>query len=135
MLAVALAAFALVLTGRVVLPMQADLLPIPPISSAAPQVVVVETGPPPAAASRTNPTPISDPSATGEAILVSGASADASTVPVPSSTPVEVPVIDTTRSGYVRNGRVTLSLGWTHRAGVSTAVERRLAQLSYGSCG
>jgi hypothetical protein len=135
--AAAIAAFALVLTGPSLLSIPADLLPIPRITSASPEVVVVDTSGrrPPAAGSRTNPTPVDDPSSTGDAILASGASASVAVVPVPSSTPVEVPVFGSTRSGYVRDGHVTLSLGWTRHAGVTTTVERRLAALSQGTCG
>jgi Big-like domain-containing protein len=125
--AAAIAAFVLVLTGSTLLPIAADLLPIPRIVPAPLETVVVDTERRPEATSPTNSAPAGDSASPG-----TPASGGSSSVPGSSSGSAGAPAIVTTRFGYVGGGQVVLSLGWARDA--TTAVERQLATLSYGSC-
>jgi hypothetical protein len=124
--AAAIAALVLVLTGSMLLPIATDLLPIPRIVPAPLETVIVDTARPPEAAPP--PAPAGGSSPAGG----TPASAGPSSGPGSSSGTVGAPDIVTTRAGYVRGGQVVLSLGWARDA--TAAVERRLATLSYGSC-
>jgi hypothetical protein len=126
--AAAIAALVLVLTGSMLLPIAADLLPVPRIVPAPLETVVVDTERPPEASPPANPAPAGGSSPGAGTPASSGSSGG----PGSPSGSAGAPDIATTRFGYVRRGQVVLSLGWARDA--TATVERQLATLSYGSC-
>jgi hypothetical protein len=126
-LAVVLAAGALFAAGQLVFPPTPDFLPIPHPESSSDAVVVVPAAP-------------EESEEQEEAPL----DADGSSTPPAGTGPVaspgdteeeELAQVVVGEDGYVRDGRVSITLGSPELQGVNFSLERRLAPLLAGECG
>jgi Bacterial Ig domain len=128
-LAVVLAAGALLVAGQVLFPSAPDLLPIPGPSERSADVVVVPAPPP--EGQKEEPEPPAPP-------VEPLTPADSGAVPIAlpdDAEQEELPQILVGENGYVRNGRVRISLGSSALQGQEITLERRLAPLLSGECG